>query len=77
MNLRSGRGSTSAEVGRGLGEGQGESGCGNENGNGESHEVPLLAPPALPPPPPMTHAEMMAKMLAARCELARALEMLA
>ena len=59
MNLRSGRGSTSAGAGHGLDEGQGESGRGNEHGNGESHEAPLLAPPPLPPPPPMTHAEMM------------------
>ena len=77
MNLRSGRGSTSARMGRGLCEGQGESGRGNENVNGESHEAPLLAPPPPPPPPPMTHVEMMAEMLAARCESARALEMLA
>ena len=75
MNLRSGHGSTSARMGCGLGEGQGESGHGNENDNGESHEAPLLAPP-LPPPPLMTHAEMMAEMLATQCELARALEML-
>ena len=46
------------------------------NTNGESHEAPLLAPP-LPSPPTMTHAEMMAEMLAARCESAYALEMLA
>ena len=57
INLRSGRGSTSARASHGLGEGQGESGWGNEHGNGESHEAPLLAPPPLPPPPPMTHAE--------------------
>ena len=36
MNLRFGRGSTSAGVAHGLGEGQGESGRGNEHGNGES-----------------------------------------
>ena len=59
-----------------LVKGQGESGHGNENGNGESHEAPLLAPPS-PLPPPMTHAEMMAEMLAARRESACALEMLA
>jgi len=76
MNLRSSHGSTSDGADRGLDEGQGESGHGNENNNGESHEDPLLAPPP-PPPPLMTHAEMMAKMLAARCESARALEMLA
>ena len=68
MNLRSGRGSTSA--GADLGDnGHGE---GIGNNNGESHEAPLLAPPP-PPPPPMTHAEMMA----ARRESAHALEMLA
>ena len=36
MNLRSGRGSTSAGVAHGLGEGQGESGRANEHGNRES-----------------------------------------
>ena len=41
-----------------------------------SHEAPLVAPP-LPPPPPMTHAEMMAEILAARHESARAMELLA
>ena len=76
MNLRSGRGSTSAVAGRSLGKGQGESGWGNEHGNGESHEAPLLAPPP-PPPPPMTHAEMMAEMLAAHRESSRAMELLA
>ena len=76
MNLRTGRGSTSAGADHGLGEGQGESGRGNENDNGESHEAPLLAPPP-PPPPLMTHAEMIAEILVARCESARALEMLA
>ena len=72
MNLRSGRGSTSARVD------QGDNGCGEDNGhtNGDSHEAPLLAPPP-PPPPPMTHVEMMAEMLAAWHESARALEMLA
>ena len=75
MNLRSGRGSTRAEAGHGLGEGQGESGRGNEHGNRESHEAPLLAP--LPPPPLMTHAEMMAEMLVARRESAHAMELLA
>jgi hypothetical protein len=74
MNLRFGRGSTSARAGRGLGEGQDESGCGIENGNGESQEVPLLGPP---PPPPMTHAKMIAKTLAAHRESARAMELLA
>ena len=76
MNLRSGGGSTSAGAGHGLGEGQGESGQGNEHGNGESHEAPLLAPPP-PPTPPMTHAEMMAEILAACRESARAMELLA
>ena len=72
MNLRSGRGSTSPRVD------QGDNGCGEDNGhtNGDSHEAPLLAPP-LPPPPSMTHAEMITEMLAARRESARALEMLA
>ena len=72
MNLRYGRGSTSA------GADQGDNGCGEDNGNtnGDSHKAPLLAPPP-PPPPLMTHVEMMAEMLAARCESARALEMLA
>ena len=77
MNLRFGHGSTSAGAGHGLSEGQDESGGGNENFNGESHEAPLLAPPPPPPPPPMTHAKMMVEMLAARCESAHALEMLA
>ena len=60
-----------------LVKGQGESGRGNENGNRESHEAPLLAPPPLPSSPSMSYAEMMAKMLAARRESSRALEMLA
>ena len=70
MNLRSGRGSTSA------GADQGDNGRDEDNGNtnGDSHEAPLLAPP---PPPPMTHAEMMVEMLAAWRESAHALEMLA
>ena len=76
MNLRSGRGSTSARAGHDLGEGQGESGRANEHGNGESHEAPLLAP-HLPPPPPMTHMEMMAEMMDARRESAHAMELLA
>ena len=73
MNLRSSRGSTS------TGADQGDNDRGEDNGhtNGESHEAPLLAPPHPSPPPPMTHAEMMAEMLAARRESARALEMLA
>ena len=73
MNLRSGRGSTSARVD------QGDNDRGEDNGhtNGDSHEAPLLAPPPLPPPPSMTHAEMMVEMLAARRESTRALEMLA
>ena len=72
MNLRSGRGSTSARVD------QGDNGRSEDNGNtnGDSHDAPLLAPPP-PPPPLMTHAEMMAEMLAARRESAYALEMLA
>ena len=67
MNLRFGHESTSA------GADQGDNDRGEDNGhtNGDSHEAPLLAP--LPPPPPMTHAEMMA----ARRESAHALEMLA
>ena len=79
MNLRSGRGSTSAGTGHGLGEDQGDNGRGEDNGhtNGDSHEAPLLAPPPPPPPPPMTHAEMMAKMLATRRKSACPLEMLA
>ena len=79
MNLRSGRGSTSARTGRGLGEDQGKNGRGDDHGNanGESHEAPFLGPPPPPPPPLMTHAEMTAEMLAAHHELARALEMLA
>ena len=68
-------------MGRGLGEDQGKNGRGDDNGNanGESHEAPLLGlpPPPPPPPPQKTHVEMMAKMLAARRESARALEMLA
>ena len=74
MNLRSGHGSTSAGVARSLGEGQDESDQAHEP-NGESHGAPLLAP--LPPPPPMTHAEMMAELLAARRESARAMEIMA
>ena len=80
MNLRSGRGSTSARTGCGLGEDQGKIGHGDDlgNANGESHEAPLLGPPhPPPPPPPMTHAKMMAEMLAAHRESACALEMLA
>ena len=76
MNLRSGRGSTSAGAAHSLGKGQGESGRANEH-NGESHEAPLLAPPLLPPPPPMTHVEMMAELMAAHYELARAMELMA
>jgi hypothetical protein len=66
MGTGSGRASNSVGVGRGLGEGHGESG--RDNANGESREAPLLGPPSppLPPPPLMTHAEMMAEMLAAR-----------
>jgi hypothetical protein len=71
MNLRSDHRSSCAGAGRGLGKGQDESGQGNENGNEESHEAPLLGPPPPPPSLLMTHVEM----LAARCELAHALEM--
>ena len=46
------------------------------NTNGDSHEAPLMAP-TLPPPPLMTHVEMMAEMLAARLESVRVLEMIA
>ena len=80
MNLRSERGSTSAEAAHGLGEGQGESGRANEHGSGGSQEAPLLAPhpfPPPPPPPPMTHAEMMTELMAARRESARAMELMA
>ena len=66
--------------GRGLGEDQGKNGRGDDHGNAnkESHGAPLLGPPPPPPPSPsMTYAEMMARMLAARRESARALEMLA
>ena len=75
MNLRSGRGSTSAGAAHGLGEGHDESGRAHEP-NGESHGAPLLAPPP-PLPPPMTHAEMMAELLAARRESARAMDIMA
>ena len=74
MNLRSECGSTSAGAGHGLGEGQGESGQAHEH-NGESHGAPLLVPPPLPPP--MTHIEMMAKLMAARRESAHANELMA
>ena len=73
MNLRFGRGSTSA----GADQGDNDRGEDNGNTNGDSHEAPLLVPPPPPPPPPMTHAEMMAQMLVAQRESARALEMLA
>jgi len=76
MNLRSGRGSTSAGAAHGIGEGQGESGQANEH-HGESHGAPLLAPPPPPPPPPMTNAEMMVELLAARQESAHAMEIMA
>ena len=76
MNLRSGRGSTSARAGHGLSEGQGESGWANEHGR-ESHEAPLLAPTPSPPPPPMTHVEMMVEIMAACRESAHAMELLA
>ena len=76
MNLRSGHGSTSAGAAHGLGEGHDESGRAHEP-NGESHGAPLLAPPPPPPSPPMTHAEMMAELLAAHRESAHAMELLA
>jgi len=73
MNLRSGQGSTSA------GADQGDNGRSEDNGNAnaDSHEAPLLAPPPPPPLSPMSHAKMMAEMMATRRESARALEMLA
>jgi hypothetical protein len=83
MNLRSSHGgvgsghsSTSAEAGRDPMD-NGENG--HDNANGESHEALLLAPPPPPPPPLplMTQAEMMAEVLAARREIACALEMMA
>ena len=66
-------------MGHGLGEDRGENGRHDDHGNanGESHEDPFLGPPPPPPAPPMTHAEMIAEMLAARRESAHALEMLA
>jgi len=73
MNLRSGRGSTSA----GADPGDNSRGEGIGNNNGESHEAPLLDPPPPPSPPPMTHVEMIAEMLAARRESAHAKELLA
>ena len=76
MNLRSRHGSTSAGAAHGLGEGQGESGQANDH-NGESHGAPLLAPPPPPPPPPMTYVEMMAELMAARRESARAMKLMA
>ena len=75
MNLRSGRGSTSARAAHSRGEGQGESGRAHEP-NGESHGAPLLTPPP-PPPSPMTHVEMMVELLAARRESARAMDIMA
>jgi len=76
MNIRSGCGSTSAGAAHGLGEGQGKSGQAHEH-NGESHGAPLLASPPPPLPPLMTHAEMMAELMAARRESAHALELMA
>ena len=75
MNLRSGHESTSAGAAHGLGEGHGESGRAHEP-NGESHGAPLLAPPP-PSPPPMTHAEMIAELLAAHRESACAMDIMA
>ena len=60
---------------RGGHEGNGVSGWAHEL-NRESHGAPLLAPPP-PPLPPMTHAEMMVELLAARQESARAMEIMA
>ena len=82
MNLRSGHGSTSAGAAHGLGEGQGMSGRANEHDSSGSQEAPLLAPHPfsplpLPPPLPMTHAEMMAELMAARHETASAMELMA
>ena len=78
MNLRSGRGSTSAVTAHGLGEGHGESARAIEHGSGGSKEVPPLAPhPFPPPPPPLTYAEMMAELMAAHREPARAMELMA
>ena len=77
MNLRSRRGSTSAGAAHGLGEGQGDSGQAYEH-NGGSHGALLLAPPPpLPPLPPMTHAEMLAELLVAHRESARAMDIMA
>ena len=75
MDLRSEHGSTSVGAAHGLSEGQSESGQANEH-NGESHEAPLLAPPP-PLPPLMTHTKMMAELMAARHESARAMELMA
>ena len=72
MNLRSGRGSTSSGA---ANEGQGDSGRAFECGIGGGQEAPPLVPhPFLPPPPPqpMTLAEIMAELLAARRESAAA-----
>ena len=80
MNLRSRHGSTSAGAAQGLGEGQGEHGRAIEHGSGGSQEVPPLAPHPFPPPPPplpMAHTEMMAELMAAHRESARAMELLA
>ena len=77
MNLRSRHGSTSAVAAHGLGEGLDDSGQAHEH-NGESHGAPLLAPLPPPPSPPlMTHAELMAELLAARRESARAMDIMA
>ena len=76
MNLRSRCGSTSAGAAHGLGESQAES-CHAHEYNGLSHRAPLLAPPSRPPLPPMTHVEMMAELIAAHRELARAMELMA
>ena len=43
---------------------------------GGSHEVPPLAPHPFSPPP-LTHAEMMVELMAARRELVRAMELMA
>ena len=67
----------SREYQRGANLGDNCRGEGIGNANGESHEAPLLAPPPPPLLPPMTHAEMMAEMLAAHRESVRAMELLA
>ena len=77
MNLRSGRESTSSGAAH---EGQGDSGRAIEHDSGGGQEVPPLAPHPFPPPPPplpMTPTEMMAELMAARRETARAMDIMA